>query len=66
MYGASIGRHQNSFQPGEPSTIGSNSAAIPNSCGISSSARNAPTGPMKLRAVPSAPALKNGAGSRGS
>src|SRR5262245_40411914 len=42
------------------------SAANPKSCGMSSSARNAPSGPMKLRAGPPCPALKNTAGSEGS
>src|SRR5262245_59851446 len=42
------------------------SAARPKSCGISSSARNEPSGPMKLRAGPPRPALKKTAGSEGS
>ena len=37
-------------EPG-PARAGSSSAATPNSCGISSSARKAPNGPMKLRAA---------------
>src|SRR5512139_2851288 len=61
-----MGLHQKSFQPSSPSTSGSSSAARPNSCGTSISARNAPKGPMKLRAGASTPALKKGAGSRGS
>jgi hypothetical protein len=65
VYGASIGLHQKSFQPVTPSTSGSSIAARPKSCGMNSSARKAPTGPMKLRACPEAPALKNGAGSAG-
>src|SRR3989454_1179998 len=65
VYGASIGLHQKSFQPVTPRTRGSSSAAMPKSCGTSSSARNAPMGPMKLRAGPLAPALKKGAGSPG-
>src|SRR5688572_23287137 len=60
-----MGRHQKSFHPVMPRTRGSSSEAIPKSWGTISSARNAPMGPMKLRAVPLAPALKNGAGSAG-
>src|SRR3972149_6790435 len=60
-----MGLHQKSFQPTRPSTSGRRSGAIPNTWGMRSSARTAPKGPMKLRAGPSAPALKNGAGSRG-
>ena len=55
VYGESIGRHQKSFQPTRPRTRGSRRAARPNSCGMKSSARNAPKGPMKLRAGPPAP-----------
>ena len=60
-----MGRHQNSFQPVTASTRGSSRAATPKSCGMSSSARKAPMGPMKFRAGPSVPALKKGAGSPG-
>ena len=60
-----MGRHQKSFQPVMPSTRGRSSEAIPNSCGTISSARNAPIGPMKLRASPLTPDLKKGAGSDG-
>ena len=60
-----MGRHQNSFHPVTPSTRGTISAAIPKSWGISSSARKAPMGPMKLRTGPPAPALKKGTGSAG-
>jgi hypothetical protein len=65
VYGASMGRHQNSFQPVIPSTSGTSSAATPKSWGMSSSARKAPMGPMKLRMGPLAPALKKGTGSPG-
>src|SRR4026209_2440157 len=60
-----MGLHQKSFQPVMPRTRGRRMAAIPNSCAMSSSARNAPMGPMKLRAGPVAPALKKGTGSDG-
>ena len=66
VYGASMGRHQNSFQPRIPSTMGMIMAAMPKSWFTSSSARKAPMGPMKLRAGPTAPDLKKGEGSRGS
>src|SRR5688572_18837229 len=65
VYGASKGRHQNRLQPTHPRTRGSSRAANPKSWGTSSSARKAPMGPMKLRAGPVVPALKNGAGSDG-
>ena len=65
VYGASMGRHQKSFQPVMPSTSGTSSAATPKSWGLSSSARKAPMGPMKLRTGPLAPALKKGTGSAG-
>jgi hypothetical protein len=65
VYGASMGRHQNSFQPVMPSTSGTSSAATPKSWGMSSSARKAPMGPMKFRTGPLAPALKKGTGSAG-
>ena len=65
VYGASMGRHQKSFQPVTARTRGSSSAAMPKSCGTSSSARNAPMGPMKLRAGPDVPERKKGAGSAG-
>ena len=60
-----MGRHQKSFQPVMPSTSGTSSAATPNICGMSSSARKAPMGPMKFRTGPPAPVLKNGTGSAG-
>ncbi len=65
VYAASMGRHQNSFHPVTARMMGRSSAATPKSCGTSSSARNAPMGPMKLRAGPDVPDRKKGAGSPG-